>query len=872
MKKVILLFVLLPYLASGQVSDNFESGLSGNWVQSSQGRWSADTASALSGNYSLYHSFDNPEAGSDMIAIPVVNLHPDEGVVSWSFVLRHGYDPSSSNYWSVFLFSDTGPASLSADEKTNGFAVGVNLTGYDDTLRLWKIKGAVVTNVVTSGINWQTGVGMNDAVKITVERSADGKWLLSVCRLYGDTICTSYGCDKELFESSWFGIYYKYSSSRDRLLWIDDINIEGVFYADTLPPVITYCRVSGRSSLEITVNEDPGSSFSNIDNFHLNSEGNRPLTVVRKGDLNFGLQFAGEFINKATNNLFIRKICDEAGNESRDTVLGFIPVWAERGDLILSEIMADPLPSVSLPGKEYIEITNRTDFPFNLENWKLSSGDQTVYFPHLIIGPSEVQILCSAEDTLLFREFGKTSGLKQFPALTDDGKLICLRDTTSILIHGVEYSSKWYGSELKSQGGWSLEMIDNSFPFYYDGNWTASVSRKGGTPGILNSVSGVNKDVCFYGIKNVFPEDDTSIICRFSEPSGDLNNIRKGIIESGPGIADVFVSDLLFREFRIQLSAPLIQKNSYKIEFPDDLKDFAGNKIDNSSFLFGLTEAASEGDILFNELLFNPLPGDPDYIEFYNCSGKIIDASRLHIVYVNELTSDTSVLTAVSREKRCIMPESYFAVTSDREKIIERYASSVPENLFWIPSLPSMPDDDGTLILFNSELDLIDKVSYSEKMHYPLLSGFEGIALEKTGRCSLSGEAANWHSATEISGWGTPGGSNSVFVEISGHADKVILSSTKITPDNDGYEDFLTVSISLTGNGNTVSLSVFGEAGGFVRNIATNMLTGTETKFIWDGTADDGSPVNSGIYIILINLFDDKGKTERWKKICTVLR
>ena len=36
--------------------------------------------------------------------------------------------------------SDAAPATMSPDGGTNGFAIGVNLTGYDDTLRLSKIK------------------------------------------------------------------------------------------------------------------------------------------------------------------------------------------------------------------------------------------------------------------------------------------------------------------------------------------------------------------------------------------------------------------------------------------------------------------------------------------------------------------------------------------------------------------------------------------------------------------------------------------------------------------------------------------------------------------------------------------------------------
>ena len=71
-------------------------------------------------------------------------------VSRWSFVLRHGYDPSSSNNWTIFLMSDTGPFSMSAGEGTNGYAVGVNIAGSDDTLRLMKMKSGVLTTVVNS--------------------------------------------------------------------------------------------------------------------------------------------------------------------------------------------------------------------------------------------------------------------------------------------------------------------------------------------------------------------------------------------------------------------------------------------------------------------------------------------------------------------------------------------------------------------------------------------------------------------------------------------------------------------------------------------------------------------------------------------------
>jgi hypothetical protein len=174
---------------------------------------------------------------------------------------------------------------------------------------------------------------------------------------------------------------------------------------------------------------------------------------------------------------------------TQDIRLEFTPVWAATGDVIISEIMADPLPQVSLPAREYIEITNRTEYPFNIKNWKLSTESQSTLFPESIINPSDIIIICSVQDTLQFQKFGRVLGLKQFPSLTDEGKLLYLSDSTGTFIHGIEYSSAWYRDDLKSQGGWSLEMIDTRFPFYFKDNWKASESRNGGTPGKVNSVN-----------------------------------------------------------------------------------------------------------------------------------------------------------------------------------------------------------------------------------------------------------------------------------------------------------------------------------------------------------------------------------------------
>jgi hypothetical protein len=310
----------------------------------------------------------------------------------------------------------------------------------------------------------------------------------------------------------------------------------------------------------------------------------------------------------------------------------------------------------------------------------------------------------------------------------------------------------------------------------------------------------------------------------------------------------------------------------YHLELPSSITDFAGNQLQKSDFIFGLTEQAVPGDILFNEILFNPLPGDPDYLELFNSSQKIIDASRLQIITVNDGTGASSEAKPVSIERRCLMPGDYYAITTDAKRTSERYFSGNPEHLFETESLPTMSDDKGHLILYSRELDKIDDFSYDDDMHFSLLSTHEGVALEKTNPLNKSEERINWHSASESSGWGTPGAANSMFAKMSSASDQVKLSSSKITPDNDGFEDFLTIKLNLTGNSNVVSAMVFDETGNYVRKIASNLYAGNDASLVWDGTADDGSMVDTGIYIILITLYNDTGKTARWKKVCTVIR
>ena len=285
-----------------------------------------------------------------------------------------------------------------------------------------------------------------------------------------------------------------------------------------MPPVLIRTTVKGKNKVLLEFNESPDFQKLTTSDFALNGESVKASDLEKISATSLEITFPENFKNRSENEISILNICDTLQNCSSLIKLTFTHVWAERGDVPITEIMADPVPSTGLPEKEYLEIMNQSEYKFNLKGWTMVAGTTKVYFPEYMINPGEILILCNTADTTVFKAFGKVLGIKTFTALTDDGKLIVIYNEYGDFIHGVEYSSLWYGDVLKEEGGWSLETEDTAFPFYYEGNWRASVSPSGGTPGRTNSIAGSNPDNICPVLLNVFPEDSVTVSVRFSEP------------------------------------------------------------------------------------------------------------------------------------------------------------------------------------------------------------------------------------------------------------------------------------------------------------------------------------------------------------------
>ena len=73
----------------------------------------------------------------------------------------------------------------------------------------------------------------------------------------------------------------------------------------------------------------------------------------------------------------------------------------------------------------------------------------------------------------------------------------------------------------------------------------------------------------------------------------------------------------------------------YYVNITDSIEDCFGNKVSvNTSIRFAIADSVTGGDIVINELLFNPLSGGSDFVELYNNSDKVFDLKHLWLLIV----------------------------------------------------------------------------------------------------------------------------------------------------------------------------------------------------------------------------------------------
>jgi flagellar hook assembly protein FlgD len=90
----------------------------------------------------------------------------------------------------------------------------------------------------------------------------------------------------------------------------------------------------------------------------------------------------------------------------------------------------------------------------------------------------------------------------------------------------------------------------------------------------------------------------------------------------------------------------------------------------------------------------------------------------------------------------------------------------------------------------------------------------------------------------------------------------LVIEPEIISPDGDGFQDFLQINYRFTSNDITMNLFIINERGLKVKELALAERVGYEGFVLWDGTTDNGSLPNEGVYLVRQEFFNSNGQFE----------
>jgi len=855
----IMVFLLLATRLNAQFADDFTDG---DFIQNPS--WTGDTGLFRIHNLQLRL---NSTGGNDSTYLVTPSQILDD--TEWNFWVRLAFTPSDNNHPKIYLVSN----SANLRGPLNGYYIQIGKTGTNNKrIYFFRQTGTQRIELMAGADNLATG--SNNLLRIKVTRNNNGDWQFFADPQGGHLFAFQGSVsDATHSNATHFGIFCKYTSSNATRFYFDDFYVGGI-QVDTIPPVVSNITALNQTSIEIVFSEtvEPGTA-TNTSNYYVPGIGN-PLSVIHDSNnpARILLQFGQAFANGQFYTLQVQGVSDFAGNIMLAVGLEFSFYKAALFDIVINEIMADPTPGVGLPPYEYIELFNKTAFAINLSGWVFEHGTTQRDFPAVSIPAYGHLILGTEAATSALAQYGAVATIAGLSstALTNAGTTLSILDPDRTVVHAANYSDDWYQNNIKKEGGWSLEMIDPNNPCGEGNNWIASKNLSGGTPGMENSVKAINPDETSPWIAKAVLSNVNSVMVYFSEKLDQAAISNPSNFQVSPGFGVplyVIPNEPVFNSVNLVYPFLFERQVIYEVSVSDQLADCTGNTIEpGSKARFAFAEYPEHEDIVINEILFNPPADGAEYVEIYNRSQKIIDLKNVRLssqdTILNQLTSVCEIVT----DGHLIFPGDYLVLTTNPDLVKSYFQTTNPRGFIKMESIPQFANTSGIAVLSDPNEIVLDRIIYTEGMHFPMLNTVKGVALERIDFNRPASDPTNWLSASSSSGYGTPAYRNSQFMAAQPANDPFVISPEIFSPDNDGHNDVLSISYNFQEPGNVATIIIYDAAGRLVRRLVHNQLLGSAASFTWNGITDDNQKAGIGYYLIMIEVFDLNGNIRRHKK------
>lgn len=847
-----LAFFIISTTAKAQFTEDFSDG-----DLSTDPKWFGDLASFTTTNAILQS--DHPVPNSSFYLSTPLSY---KAGFQWMFNVRLAFNTSSLNYCDVYVSADT----LDLNNVQNGYFI--RMGGTQDEISLYKIENAVETKII-DGRNGRCNHSDNNFL-IKLILTQDSVFQLSSDSTGSGNFFLQEGSSSSMliFPSVAFGIKIRQSTSSFMGKHYFDNIYTGKIPEDTVSPVLRSFELKNADRLELCFSEPVNTSGA--PGGILKIETNTNHTIVCNQSNSFKncmeCELMPELENGKTYRFIIQDLEDDSGNRISDTtleVMYYKTEVPEPPDLLITEFLPEPFTQNTFP-VEFIELQNHSEKFLELKGCTIGDNGGYAVLPDLVLRKKDYLVVCKKGDEKYFPGV-KVVGVEGFRTLNNSGDLIVLRNSAGVKIHETEYSEFTYQDPVKSKGGWSIEMIDPELPCSKN-NYKASEAPQKASPGGPNSVNGINtmdEDLEIVSIRTKAPDQLTLTM---SHSADSLYCVNTKNYQSELPISHIIVEG---KQLQIVFKDSFNSSKKYTLHI-SMFKDCSGKELKDTTVPFAMARDPVMGDIIFSEILFNPKTGGSDFLEVYNLSEKYIDPAGLILCTFDEkgLCSDNVSIDSISG---IFPPKTYRVFTKDKANIIQTYPTHEKNNVF-MNELPSLDDKKGHVLLLNRKLQTLDELNYNENMHHPFLKDKNGVSLERTSFKSGRSGSGNFVSAAATYGYGTPGVENSHSTDDEPVSGELKLYPNCISPNDDGYNDYLSIALENPCSECQASVYIFDSNGFMEKVLVKNESLGNQQYWNWNGLNERNIPVKTGIYILMAEVFGINKKTIVYRKTFTVCK
>jgi hypothetical protein len=575
-------------------------------------------------------------------------------------------------------------------------------------------------------------------------------------------------------------------------------------------------------------------------------------------------QFAAE--QSGAQRIVVKIIFSDDEELSNNTGMLSINVGAQTQSVIVTEIMYNPQNDMP----EWIEFYNRSTSPVSIVGWKISDNGTTkttITNSAVVIQPQSYFVVAADSVFMTYYSISVPLFIARFSTLNNTTPdAVVLFDNQNRLMDSVYYKQSWGGSN-----GQSLQRFDIFGSSTDSANWRTALPSPGGE----NIVARKDFDVAVKSISSVKNANGT--------------RLQATIINTGRQTANSVIvkmyydanNDSVAQQHELIYStnaSSIVPLDSSTVQY-DWIHSLQGRHIVIISIDYPLDERLSNNtalhtvvngfvpqSLVINEIMYEPLSGNTEFVELLNRSSDTIDVADWKLMDQPASSGNRTIVT-LSKQKKNVPPNSYLIVAGDSSVFTQ--FPLLAEKFVVINNSLSLNNSGEDLVLIDLTGAQIDSVRYSPSWHLKNVTT-AGRSLERINPNTPSNDQRNWSSSVAKSG-ASPAQTNSIYIASVAPGSGMILTPNPFSPDNDGFEDFLSINYSLPTNSATIRIRIYDVTGRLVRRLAQNEPSPSNGSIVWNGLDDDGRRVRIGMYIILFEAFDNFGGTVKTMKDVAVV-